>query len=599
MALSSESPSVAVAPARDWRPWAWSLGLALVALALVAPPLFQSRLLYAHDLNHIPRVAFAHDALEHGMLSWRWLPAMARGYGYPLFSFYAPASVWLSVLLWELTGRFVLAHNLTVLCIMALGWAAMWLWVRARWSAFEAGPAALLYTLAPYHLLNTHVRGAMAEALALAIFPAVLWAIERALQSRRKTWIALAGLLWALLVLSHNLSALILSVLALAYFGLTSLWERRAVPAVAGFGAFGLGVGLSAFFWLPAIAELGATQIEWATVDYFQYYNHFVHFHQFFQTSWEWGASVPGPDDSMSFQIGWVHVAVLLLSLTPCVFFRSRLAVRDRFWTAFWQIAALAAVWLMMESSAAVWRAVPPLQMLQFPWRLLGIVTLAASVLIAPILRTTPGVFRWPTAGGIVLLALVAYQPYTQPTYVRETANAFERALSIPLLQANPEFFLSTGTSMQEYLPRTVREIPPKPPAAEYVAPPGLAVTGYTHRKNTYRFSARASAPGRLVINQFHFPAWRATIGGRRVPLHAVPPYGTIGIDVPAGESRVELWFGSTPWRTAGRVVSALTLLGILAVLGGGRLRRERRPETAPAANAAPEEPGIPAHPTS
>src|SRR4029078_4007448 len=84
-----------------------------------------------------------------------------------------------------------------------------------------------------------------------------------------------------------------------------------------------------------------------------------------------YGLSLPGPDDGMSFSLGWAHLLIAAIVL----------AVWRR--KAFWALAAIAICWLMTENAHAIWDALPQLQYVAFPWRLLASATVCIALIIA------------------------------------------------------------------------------------------------------------------------------------------------------------------------------------------------------------------------
>jgi uncharacterized membrane protein YfhO len=76
-----------------------------------------------------------------------------------------------------------------------------------------------------------------------------------------------------------------------------------------------------------------------------------------------------------------------------------------------------------------------------------------------------------------------------------------------------------------------------------------------------------ASGPTTLLFYTHDFPGWRATVDGRRVPHRTEPPYGLIAVDVPAGQHEVTIRHGTTPVRTAGALISALSLVIVVVLL--------------------------------
>lgn len=98
---------------------------------------------------------------------------------------------------------------------------------------------------APYTLYDTIWRGNLAESLALGVLPWAFWRLRRLIQHGSHHNLALAALAFAILVLSHNVTALIASPL-LAGYGLL-IWlatgcSRKTLGLLA--GALSLGLAL-------------------------------------------------------------------------------------------------------------------------------------------------------------------------------------------------------------------------------------------------------------------------------------------------------------------------------------------------------------------
>ncbi len=166
----------------------------------------------------------------------RWMPDAFEGLGSPTFYFYPPLVFWLA-------GAFgaalpaVSAVNPTGFTLLLLSGLAMRLWLR------EIGGhpiGAALYMLAPYHLYDFYVRGALAEFGAYVWFPLIALGIHR----QRPSLIALS---YAGLILTHLPSAVLASVFLIAPIALrTSL--RPVVMGTAG------GLALAAAYLLPALS---------------------------------------------------------------------------------------------------------------------------------------------------------------------------------------------------------------------------------------------------------------------------------------------------------------------------------------------------------
>ena len=92
-----------------------------------------------------------------------------------------------------------------------------------------------------------------------------------------------------LLLLASNPVAL----LAAPFLGGAVIWAaaraRRLVALGRGLASLALGCGLSAFFWLPALAERREVHLERLLADWLRYVNHFVWPHQLVVSPWGYG----------------------------------------------------------------------------------------------------------------------------------------------------------------------------------------------------------------------------------------------------------------------------------------------------------------------
>ncbi len=90
--------------------------------------------------------------------------------------------------------------------------------------------------------------------------------------------------------------------------------------------------------------------------------------------------------------------------------------------------------------------------------------------------------------------------------------------------------------------------------------------------------TADVTRPSLLVLTDTYYPGWSATVDGKAVPVDRVD-YMLRGVPVPAGRHRVEFRYAPVSW-TAGRIISASTLLGLLLVAAAGWRRRRATPSS-------------------
>ena len=219
-------------------------------------------------------------SIRSGAVPAQWMSLAAYGLGYPFFSYYAAFPYYLAAAL-DLAGAGVLwGVKLAQLGGILIAGAAMYALVRRMGAARGAALlASAAYTFAPFHLINVYVRGdSLSEFYALAFYPVILYALLRLEQQPSARNVALMAVSYALLMLTHNISALIFTPLVgLALLFRASSHKGRALWLTLGYGigALALGLVLSAWFWLPALKEQSLVQLQDQTTGYFNYAGHF------------------------------------------------------------------------------------------------------------------------------------------------------------------------------------------------------------------------------------------------------------------------------------------------------------------------------------
>lgn len=573
---------------------------ALVAAALV--PLLSAQLPRSADgLPHVFRIALLAHHLRQGELWPRYSPELVYGYGYPLFNYYAPLTYYLGAGL-SLVGlsAIVALHGVLALAMIGGAWGAFTLADEWFGSALAGAIAAVGYAFAPYTLFNVYARGAAPEALGVALLPWLLWGLHRALRQPSAWALIRLALLYAALLLVHNLTALTGTALLGVWLIVESV-SSNANRQTLHWSLLALlcGLLLGAIFWLPAFAETGAVQIGQltapATLDF---RNYFLAPAQLLRPFFTFDPHLEPPSIPVAF--GWPQLA---LAVAGVALWRRHSETLNR-----WRVAALALflvafLLLTLNVSQPVWEAVPVLKMIQFPWRFLGPATLIAALLAgATGSAIRPGSFsaeRWggQVAGAVLLLVTAALAlPWTFVT--RYPASVLPPR---PDVQDIFAYEVESGgfglTSTGEFLPVDVKQLPPADAARAQAAAQGtldrldraaLPSTVTVIESASQRLSAeahfRSPQPFDAVFQWFHFPGWRAEVDGAPVALRASDPHGFIIVPVPAGDHQVRVVFGQTPLR---QFAIALSILGALALVVIAGLAA-RRPRFAPSAIIAP-----------
>lgn len=548
----------------------------LISLIAIWPLISRAALPQQTDAElHIFRLAELSRLVRGGIWYPRWAPDFYYGYGYPIFNYYAPLTYYVGLLPMLLLGatavqgvKFVFVLGLL---LAALG---MYSFVRDNWGRNAGILAAAVYLYAPYlQYVDPHARGDLAESFSFGLFPLALWFLDRVRrQPTAANWLA-ATLLTAAIILAHNLMAMVLFALLLAWV----LWWWHAAPHPTRWrlpAALSLGVGIAAFFWLPVALEQDAVNLHTliGPGSHFDFRNHFLSWDALLAPSprLDWGATEP--DFLFNLGLGpWLLAAASIIVLS-----------RQRGWqrrqATFFAAAATALLFLMLPISTWVWQTAPLLPFLQFPWRLLGPTAAALAVLAGAGAAVWFGDSSRRSAWGMALalaLTLVPALPLSQiPPWSPDFGPTDTRRITEIELEGR---WLGT-TSTADFVPATVAVIPgpteqllrsllrnePVDRVNRAALPAGAAVANemITPLHTRYRVSAPEPFPLRLF--QFAFPGWQARVNGQVVPTEVGLPEGFLVIPLPAGDLQVDVRLTLTPAQRASTIVSALSLIAAL-----------------------------------
>jgi hypothetical protein len=593
--------------------WAWLVLLLGLSLFSIGPLLMPGYHWGAQDARHSVYFLFEFDrAIQDGILYPRWAPDFTFGYGYPFFNIYGPLSSYIGEALHLLGLGFEDAVK-GVFGLAAVGSAlTAYLWLRLYSRPPGAVLGALLYLYAPYHLADMYVRASLAEAVALAFVPLCLWAFGRlyptGARARPPGGALVAGLAYAGLMLSSNLVALLFSPILGGYILVRAwhrferaqprrLFSRQSWPSALGHAAHtllpaaagvGLGLSLSAIFWLPAFLEYAHVRTDQWVGGYYEYRNHFVHPFQLFRLDWGFGVSLPGPDDGMSFQLGLAPLALAALSLLQW----PRLSPTWRRSARYLGAVTLAIVFLMLPASEPVWDALGLVSFAQFPWRLLALTTICLAFLGTGTFtgwRPSPGALAATTLWA--LLIILPVYPYLR-SEVRPPAEGPVSLQGLMRFQQSADEMTGSTAWVQE-IPRWSPladqimagiEITTKVDYTEAYATGKLAVhsmeMGTTHEKVWFQADDDTQV---IRFYTFYHPGWNAYILDEttgavtgRAPVIPEGDLGRISVPLPQGRHVLLLVFEDTLIRQVGTGITllALGLYGASAVIWAVTRRR-------------------------
>ena len=499
--------------------------------------------------------ASGHD-FEFHLLSWmevvhqwkegivwpRWAAFAHWTYGEARFLFYPPASWNLGALLGVLLPWKIASGAYVWLALTTSG-CSMFLLARRWLSRSDAIFAAALYAANPYYLVIVYWRSAFAELLAGCLLPLLLLFVVRAEKDGRRVIVALS-LIVAAAWLTNAPSAVMVNYSLALLIVVAAIVQRKPALLLYGGAAVVLGAGLASFYVIPAAHEEKWVNIAQVLAPGLRPQDNF-----FFTFS----------DDvdhnRFNMAVSLVGVAEILL-LAAAIFLARRWRGEHR--TIWWLLAAwgTVATLLMLPLTLIFWRYLPELRFVQLPWRWLLCLNVAFTLFV------TMGCRRWLTrfmicAAMLGVLAIVWHR--VQPPWWDTAADIQEM-----------HDFIEDGDGYEgtdEYVPAGVDpyELKKDAPQVATVSRDPAVIRIDRWGAQSKVFSANVARPEKLRIRLLNYPAWRVEVNGREITAGTQPVTGEILIPVDTGSNRVRLTFVQTEDRLIGDLVSAGTLLLVIA----------------------------------
>ncbi|MEK9201113.1 MAG: 6-pyruvoyl-tetrahydropterin synthase-related protein [Patescibacteria group bacterium] len=505
-----------------------------------------------HDAHPFRMQQFT-GSVADGVFPARWAPDAENGYGEPVFNFYGQFPYWVGEI-FVLLGFSVIdaTKGVFIFSLVASGVGMYWL-MRRFCSQTYSMLASVLYVYAPYRSVDIWVRGALNEAFAFVFFPLILYFLDEAIITSKPRHFVGLGLTTALLLITHNLSFVMFSQV-LVVWAVYRIFTTKRFSSVPGLMVAALlSILLSAFYILPVAIETSLVSLETATQDgYYNFQLHYTTLKQLFVTRfWGYGASVWSTGDGMSFSVGTVQGILLGLAGLIAIYKRSLVSL-------VLVGIGIFCLFLTHGKSDIIWRHLPYLTYIQFPWRYLS----PAAFFIAASIGASFSLIRIPKIILIafLVLAIATNIAYFRPDIWRDTTDAeyFSGASLHGQMDAHKDFWPKTAGDPP-------RVLAPKDPWVES----GLAaVTQVTRATAAQTYAVVVeSDQASIVFPTVYFPGWTALVDGVQQEVYPHPDSGLITIDLSSDNRNVILRFIDTWPRVLGNIISAAALLGIISFL--------------------------------
>lgn len=553
---------------------------------LIKPGLYTS-----HDgETHTARIAQYYQALKDGQYPPRFAGTFYNGLGSPIFVYIYPLPYLFGSILHFVGFSFVNSFKI----LMAAGFLASgvfcFLWLK---ELFKSNMAAFLgtlyYTWSPYKFSLIYVRGSLSENTAYVFAPLIFYCITMFIKSSKLSWWGLSVLSYALLLLSQNLVAMIVTPILVIYSITFVMSKRSASQLVPTLGTIFFGFLIASFTYLPSFFEKG--YIRFDNLIGPAYASHFPTINQLIYSPWGYGFDLPGVIyDEMSFQIGLAHVLVFLSAFILLIliilskklnmiqhvkyFFQIPIVGDMRIYYLF-AFSTFGTILIMAETAFAkvIWSKITLLQVIDIPWRLLGLVSLSLASIAA--------FFAKYVKSRLIFILFVLAVLIANRNHLRINKS----------LAYTDDFFLtyaSHATYYSEFNPRwrgndaVPTTIDPK---SKYKIIEGDIVVSH-ESQNSRKINlilTNNSQTARIRINKSYFPGVKVTNNGQELDAGKDFSYtvdsldkignkdpensGLIIVKLVKGINNLEVNFSETPLRLLSNLISLISFIFTILII--------------------------------
>lgn len=478
----------------------------------------------------------------------RWSDFLNHGFGYPLFSFVYPFPYYLAAGLKLIGLSYVTGIKFLFVLSVVLSALFMFLFINkllGHWAAFIA---SLFYVTAPYRLTDLYIRGSLGESLSLSLFPLIFYLTLKIFEKTSLIGSSVLSVFLAILILTHNVSALLFIPLwmLLVLFLVSFKYKKdRHRLAICYFNIFFLGISLAAYFVIPALIEKKFLYLSRMLLadpkTYFLTLEKLINLNAAKSSDYVFSLGLP---------------QVIALTLSFIFFLKKSVKMLRTDISSFIYLFSLTSlfplVYLTQNSSYLLWQ-IPPLNMIDFPYRIMVLIIFLASTLSGYLARNKISLFLG--------LLLVVYA----------VVGNFSLISPSGFFRKNDAYYYTndaTTTAKDELTPNWVIEKPKSRYASKVEIIFGRAeINQLLYNSKSISFQLKALSAGSLQINTIYFPGWKFKMNNKEIPIGYNNPRGLITFAFPQGTNQISGRFTETPLRLAADIISLMAIIFIISRL--------------------------------
>lgn len=568
--------------------FSFDLVVLTIITVLAVLGLFNSQYFTIHDDQHIARLYLLDQAIRQGSLYPRWVGGLGFNFGYPLFNFYPPLIYYVAEFFHLIGFNLLWSLKLMIITGTFISSIGMYLLGKRFFDRKTGILAATFFTFFFYRSITIYIRGAWAEFFAMAILPFVFLGLDNINKSKNLKGILVFSISLALLILAHPLIAFptfffigLFFIYYLYYSENRWIFFRNILLGTL------LALALSAFFWLPSLAEKKYTLVDAIlTHELANYKIHFIYLYQLWFSPWGYGGSIAGPNDGISFQLGKIHIFLTIFSLVMSLFYLIKKKMEKSLKIYFFLFFLLLfSVFMSLTYSQFIWDGIKYLWYLQFPWRFMTFTGIFISLIAGAGIYYFGKLIKVDSGNKkvlfnlfitiIIFITIIKYINYSKPhdlkAYDEKKLTSFEE-ISWRVSKTSFEFSpygiktkktklgtTTVGLEKQDLTKETFNIINSNNEI--------VIVEALNDMFSKKEFNVESTSSFEFRLNTFNFPGWEAQLDGQKISIDDNNDYKLITVSVPDGKHKLLFIFKNTFVRTLGNLISLVTLITVLIMI--------------------------------
>lgn len=558
---------------------------------------------FTHDgRDHVARIANFYQNLQEGNFIPRWAGNLNWGYGHPVLMFLYPLQSYFASIFHYSGFSFVDSTKMVFAISYILSGLTMYLWLKEFLPKQGAFIGSLLYIFAPYRFVDLYVRGAIGEHVAFIFPPMVLYFLLKISNSinltgqrkmpapylrsgdaKTKTsgaskqsmgengkYLIFGSLSLAALILSHNAISLMFLPIIMLYIIFLIFNSKNKLSLILNTCFLILmGFSLSAFFWMPALAEGKYTLRDIVTSGSIE--KNFANFFQLIYGPWSYGIS-----GQFTLQIGILHWLSVLFAFPVCFYLYKKKNSLFVF-TIGILIIFFISIFLVTGYSQIIWKNISIMQKFQFPWRFLSVSVFTSSVIGALVLSyfpksTNPPLLKREGQGGskntVFLIILTSIILFLNKGYWHAKSYLY-----FPDSYYSSVYKGTTDTGESSPI-WSVRFMEKQPKSQIEVISGKAGIKKLISSSTFHEYLVDAESTARLKENTLFFPGWTVMVDNKPVEVqYQDPDYrGIMTFKITKGMHDVVVKFEETKTRLVADIISGssfliLVIISIAAVI--------------------------------